>query len=97
VRDVGCWVKLSGAYRMSGQGAPYADTVPFARALVAAAPDRMVWGSDWPHVALFDAAAMPQPGDLLDVLHDQLQDPLLERAVLVDNPARLYGLPGRQG
>ncbi len=95
VRDVGCWVKLSGAYRMSGMPAPYPDTVPFARALVDAAPDRMVWGSDWPHVALFDEAQMPQPGDLLDVLYDQLQDAALERAVLVANPARLYGVPGR--
>lgn len=95
VRDTGCWVKLSGAYRMSAMPAPYPDTVAFARALVEVAPDRMIWGSDWPHVALFESASMPQPGALLDVLHDQLQDAALERAVLVDNPARLYGLPGQ--
>lgn len=94
VRDAGCWVKLSGAYRMSQQAAPYADAAPFAQALAAAAPQRLLWGSDWPHVALTDPQAMPQPGELLDVLHDQLDgDEALLQAVLASNPPRLYGMP----
>ena len=95
VRDVGCWVKLPGAYQVSGMPALYPDTIAFAREVVHAAPDRIVWGSDWSHVTLYDAAHVPQTGGLLDVLHDQLQDSALERAVLVDNPARPYGCPVR--
>jgi 2-pyrone-4,6-dicarboxylate lactonase len=90
VRDGG-WVKLSGAYRMSVAGPPYADTAPFARALHAAAPDRCVWGSDWPHVATY--GPMPNVGDLLDLLADWVPDEGARRAVLVDNPQRLYGFP----
>jgi 2-pyrone-4,6-dicarboxylate lactonase len=94
VRMDDCWIKLSGAYRMSGMAAPYADVRPFVRALTEAAPDRAIWGTDWPHVALTDAARMPQPGALVDVLNDHLGSPELLHAVLVDNPRRLFGLPG---
>jgi len=83
------WVKLSGAFRVSTAGPPYADTTPFARALVEAAPDRMVWGSDWPHVA--HPGTMPNVGDLLDLLADWVPDPAQRDAVLAANPARLYG------
>lgn len=89
VRDCGCWVKLSGAYRTSSAGPPFTDTIPFARALVEAAPDRMVWGSDWPHVAM--DTYMPNTGDLLDLLATWVPDEALRRRILVDNPARLYG------
>lgn len=90
-----CWTKLSGAYRVSVQGAPYDDAAPFTRALAQAAPSRVVWGSDWPHVALCDPASMPESGHLLDVLADHLGgDESLLKAVLVDNPLRLYGCPG---
>lgn len=90
-----CWTKLSGAYRVSTQGAPWDDAAPFTRALAQAAPSRVIWGSDWPHVALFDPARMPEPGQLLDVLADHLGgDETLLKAVLVDNPLRLYGRPG---
>jgi 2-pyrone-4,6-dicarboxylate lactonase len=89
------WVKLSGAYRMSAMPHPYPDAAPFVRALMATAPDRMVWGSDWPHVALTDASQMPQPGALVDALYFHLGgDAAAEQqlhAVLVDNPSRLYG------
>ena len=84
-----CWVKLSGNYRISAAGPPYADAVPFARALVAANPARLVWGSDWPHPAV--EGPMPDDGDLLDALLDYAPDPGLRRAILVDNPAVLYG------
>ncbi|MBY0613789.1 MAG: amidohydrolase family protein [Beijerinckiaceae bacterium] len=88
VRDGG-WVKLSGAFRTSLEAYPYRDTVPFARALAEAAPDRCLWGSDWPHVAHYKP--MPNVGDLLDVLHDWLPDEATRNTVLVDNPQRLYG------
>jgi predicted TIM-barrel fold metal-dependent hydrolase len=85
----GAWVKLSGAYRISVEGAPYRDVVPFARALAEAAPTRCLWGSDWPHVAHWDRVL--NPGDLLDGLADWLPDAQARHRVLVDNPASLYG------
>ena len=83
------WVKLSGAYRLTDAGAPYEAVRPLAEALLAAAPERLVWGSDWPHVALYDA--MPDTGDLLNALLDWCGDGALVERVLVANPARLYG------
>ena len=91
LRDSDTWVKLTCAYRISDLEPPYADTQPLVRALLAAAPERLVWGSDWPHVALREPARMPQVGSLLDTLHTQLKDPVTEQAVLVGNPWRLYG------
>ena len=88
VRD-GAWVKLSGAYRNSVAGPPYADTVPFARALHQAAPERCVWGSDWPHVAHW--GPMMNVRDLLDLLAEWVPDEADRHRVLVENPARLYG------
>jgi 2-pyrone-4,6-dicarboxylate lactonase len=88
VRD-GAWVKLSGAFRTSVTGAPYADTIPFARALNEAAPERCLWGSDWPHVAAWDGP--PRIGDLLDLVADWIPDPARRHLTFVDNPRRLYG------
>jgi 2-pyrone-4,6-dicarboxylate lactonase len=88
VRD-GAWVKLSGAFRLSARPYPFDDMRPFAAALAAAAPDRCVWGSDWPHVKF--RGTMPNTGDLLDLLADWVPDPRARDAVLVDNPHRLYG------
>ena len=85
------WVKLSG-YRSSA-GPPYADVAPMARALLSAAPDRCVWGTDWPHPSLHDPAEVPDDGELLDALGAWAPDGAVRRAVLVDNPARLYGFP----
>lgn len=90
VRDGG-WVKLSGAFRNSVETLPYRDTNPYAQTLAAAAPDRCVWGSDWPHVANWNY--MPNIGELLDVLVDWVPDEDARRRVLVDNPHRLYGFP----
>jgi predicted TIM-barrel fold metal-dependent hydrolase len=84
------WVKLSGAYRMTALAdPPYDDVRPMAEALIAANPDRLVWGSDWPHPALH--VPMPNDGTLLDLLAAWAPDALLRRRILVDNPARLYG------
>jgi 2-pyrone-4,6-dicarboxylate lactonase len=88
VRD-GAWVKLSGAFRLSQLAPGFADVVPLARALLAAAPERCLWGSDWPHVTHW--GTMPKVGDLLDLLADWAPDEATRHKVLVDNPARLYG------
>ncbi len=93
VRDGVCWIKLSGNYRISSAGPPYKDVIPFARALIEAAPQHMVWGTDWPHPALNDF--MPNDGDLLDALDDYAPEADLKRAILVDNPANLYGFPNQ--
>lgn len=84
-----CWVKLSGAYRSSRGGPPWADTVALARRLHAAGPDRCVWGSDWPHVA--QSVMTFTPGDTLDWLGAVLPQAGARNRVLTDNPARLYG------
>ena len=88
--DADCWVKLSGAFRVSAAGPPYADTIPFAQALVAQTGPT-VWGSDWPHVATY--GPMPNVGDLLDLLADWAPAETTRNAILVDNPHKLYGFP----
>ena len=85
----GAWAKLSG-YRSSA-GPPYDDVAPMARALLSAAPDRCVWGTDWPHPSLHDPSEVPDDGELLDALGRWAPDGAARRAVLADNPARLYG------
>ncbi len=86
------WVKLSSPYRLTRQGPPYGDVVPMGQALVAAAAERCIWGSDWPH-PYFDGL-MPNDGLLLDVLADMAPDPEIQHRILVDNPAKLYQFPG---
>lgn len=86
--DRGHWVKLSGGYRLSRQRAPFPDLLPYVRALVAANPDRLVWGSDWPHI--FVKTEMPNTTDLLDALVQWVPDETARNRILVDNPARLY-------
>lgn len=83
-----CWFKLMGPYRLSKQSPMYPDVNPFARALLAAAPDRCVWGTDWPHP---NAHRIPNDGDLADMLPDWIPDAALLQKVMVDNPARRYG------
>ncbi|MFC4273635.1 amidohydrolase family protein [Achromobacter aloeverae] len=83
----GWWAKLSGAYRISEMGAPYPDVMEWAQALVDAAPDRLVHGSDWPHVA---TRPMPDAGALRNLLATFIPDERTRHKVLVDNPARLY-------
>jgi len=82
------WVKLTGPYRISGQPLPYPDTVQFAHALLDAAPNRVLWGTDWPHVMM--KGPMPNDGDLCDILTSWIPDEGLRRQVLVDNPSTLY-------
>jgi len=84
------WVKLSGPMRCTAQNLPYRSVTPLACALVKHAPERLVWGSDWPHVNL-DGREMPNDGDLLDVLTDWVPDDKTRNRILVDNANRLYG------
>jgi len=85
-----CWVKLTGPYRISSApGLPYPDVAPLAQRLAAVNPDRLLWGSDWPHVMM--KKPMPNDGDLSDLIADWLPDAALRRQVLVDNPVELYG------
>ena len=88
VRNPLAWVKICGAERVSSAGAPFRDALPFARALVEAAPDRVLWGTDWPHPNI--AGDMPNDGDLVDLLAEAVEDEAVRRRVLVDNPTRLY-------
>ena len=83
------WLKISGAERLSARNPTYDDMVPFAQALIAAAPDRIIWGTDWPHPNM--ARTMPDDGDLLDLLGRYAGDAATLKRILVDNPARLYG------
>lgn len=84
-----CWVKLTGPYRISVNETPYPDVMPYAHALIDAAPERVIWGTDWPHVMV--KSAMPNDGELCDRLLDWVPDEAMRRKVLVDNPAQLYG------
>lgn len=90
LRDGYFWVKLTGPSRISAlDRPPYADITAMAQAAIAAAPDRIVWGTDWPHVMQYKP--MPNDGDLLDALTVWAPDAGQRQRILVDNPARLYG------
>ncbi|AWH29096.1 MULTISPECIES: amidohydrolase family protein [Stenotrophomonas] len=83
------WSKVSCPERLSRLGPPgYADVVPFARHLVRQFPDRVLWGTDWPHPNMKDH--MPDDGHLVDVIPHIAPTPELQRRLLVDNPMRLY-------
>ncbi len=82
------WVKLSAPYRMGD--APYDAADEVVAALVAANPERCLWGSDWPHVMLADAK-MPVAAELLDAFHRVVTDDATRHRILVSNPATLYG------
>ena len=89
LKDGRCWCKFTGAYRISAHDMPYADITPLAHAIIDANPNRVVWGSDWPH-AKHDGA-MPDDGDMCSRLMDWVPDAAIRDRVLADNPARLYG------
>jgi D-galactarolactone isomerase len=83
------WVKLSGAYQDTKVGAPtYADATPIAQAYAKAAPERMVWGSDWPHPT---EKEKPDDAVLFDLLTQWVPDEATRNRVLVQNPEALYG------
>src|SRR5581483_11829091 len=80
------WVKLSGAYFTGAP--PYAESVPIAQAYLKAAPERMVWGSDWPHPTEADK---PDDAALFDLVAQWAPDAKTRHRILVENPATLYG------
>ena len=85
------WIKLSGVYLPSRSGPPdYADAGAVARALIRLAPERMVWGSDWPHPTK-KADDKPDDARLFDLLAGWVPSEAVRRRILVDNPAALYG------
>jgi predicted TIM-barrel fold metal-dependent hydrolase len=84
--DSDVWAKLT-VCRVSQQPG-HDDARAFHDALIAAAPERVVWGSDWPYVRMNPA---PDAGQMLDLLHSWVPDPAQRTRILVDNPARLYG------
>ena len=82
-----CWVKLTGIYRMST--APnFQDVAPMARALIETSPDRLIWGSDFPHLSFEDKVGSIQ---LFNLLGKWAPDETTRKQILVDNPAKLYG------
>ncbi len=84
-----CWVKLSGPYYGSKSGPPrYEDKARIAKELIKAAPERMVWASNWPHPSF--KKSFPDEGKLLDLVAEWTQDETLRRRILVDNAAALY-------
>ena len=86
-----CWIKLSAPYQLSRMPGPgYADFASQVSALVKAAPDRLIWGTNWPHPSV---SAKPDDADLLDSLGEWIHDASIRRAILVDNPSALYGFP----
>jgi predicted TIM-barrel fold metal-dependent hydrolase len=84
------WVKLSGPMRCSRGEYPYASVTPLARQLAGHAPERLLWGSDWPHVNM-NERAMPNDGDLVDLLQAWVPSEKIRKQILCDNPARLFG------
>ena len=82
------WVKLTGPYRITSERLPYSPTVPFAHALLEANRERVLWGTDWPHVML--KGLMPNDGELADVLAQWIPDMPTRQQVLARNPEKLY-------
>ena len=89
--DGAVWVKISGADRNTAMGPPYDDVDPFAQALLSANSERIVWGTDWPHINYYDPEKVPDDGMLCNLLARWMPQEALRKKVLVENPARLYG------
>lgn len=84
------WVKLSGPMRCDPGDFPYASVTPLARTLVRHAPERLLWGSDWPHVNMNDRR-MPNDGDLFNLLAEWVPVAEIRKRILVDHPREVYG------
>jgi 2-pyrone-4,6-dicarboxylate lactonase len=82
------WIKISGAERVSAGKRPFRDAVPFAQALIAIDPGRLLWGTDWPHPNI--SKDMPNDGELVDLLGEMCPDPRVRQRILVDNPTHMY-------
>ena len=87
-RNDNIWTKVSCPERLTVAGPPYDDVVPYARKLVETFPDRVLWGTDWPHPNM--KSHMPDDGQLVDVIGQIAPTAALQQALLIDNPMRLY-------
>ena len=87
MRNDRAWVKVSGGDRISSTGKPFHDAIPFARTLIEAAPDRVLWGTDFPHP---NVKVMPNDGELVDLFAAFVDDETLRRKILIENPNTLY-------
>ena len=89
MREGNTWMKISGANRVSETDLPpYDDVKPMAHALIEAAPERIMWGTDWPHPNKY--AVNPNDGDLVDAVGDWVTDETLRQKIMVDTPAELF-------
>jgi 2-pyrone-4,6-dicarboxylate lactonase len=88
-----CWVKVSSWYRRSDQPAPHNDMKPLVQSLVDTRSNRLVFGTNWPHPALFPPDVVPSDADLLVALLDWVPDPIVREQLFVRNPEILYGFP----
>jgi 2-pyrone-4,6-dicarboxylate lactonase len=84
-----CWIKLASLYRLSAEPYPHRDMLPMIARVVQHRPDRIIWGSNWPHPIC--PVPMPNDGDIVDLIPLWLPDATTQRLALVDNPAALYG------
>jgi predicted TIM-barrel fold metal-dependent hydrolase len=97
IRNKRVWVKVSGADKICNTQVhsyidlPFVEVLPFARTVIAAAPDRVIWGTDWPHSNNFAPGYTPNDGDLVDLLAAFAPDDVVRKKILVDNPVELYG------
>jgi predicted TIM-barrel fold metal-dependent hydrolase len=82
------WIKVCGAERVSSGTRPFRDAVPFAQALIAVDPARILWGTDWPHPNI--TKDMPNDGELVDLFGEICPDAAVRARILVDNPTRMY-------
>lgn len=89
-----CWIKVCGAERISSAGPPFTDAMPFASRIIEVAPDRVLWGTDWPHPNIKEH--MPNDGDLVDLIPLMATTAEQQQKLLVDNPQRLYGFTNDQ-
>ena len=94
VENENLWTKVSCPERLTETGPPYADVVPFSRLLVDRFPDRVLWGTDWPHPNM--KTHMPDDGQLVDLIPKIATDAAKQRSLLVDNPVRLYWSGARE-
>jgi predicted TIM-barrel fold metal-dependent hydrolase len=84
-----CWVKLASLYRSSSEPYPHRDMLPMIHAVAKARPDRLLWGTNWPHPIY--TGPMPNDADTVDLIPLWVPEPEVQRQMLVSNPARLYG------